>query len=251
MKIVKKAQNLYKYIIDMAKYHIQNTIEKSSKFDKNKNYVLMFHCIVENMMECNDEEYSITVSSFKDLIETLLCNEFKFCNVEEFTNGKRKAKILLTFDDAYRGVYSKLFVFLKKKEIPFVVFQTCDLLDKSGYLTTNMLKEMLQYDKFILGTHTISHCNLHMCEDFKREIVEPIRLFNKKFGITPEVFAYPYGAFVTIDAKNVKCAKNNYRYAFSTCNTYYRRIMCQKNCLIPRVNINENNYKIFLERVTK
>ncbi|MDE6566759.1 MAG: hypothetical protein K2K70_03370, partial [Lachnospiraceae bacterium] len=100
------------------------------------------------------KEYSITAGAFKGMIETLFLYGFRFCNINNFVKGKDKSKILVTFDDAYNGVNEKLFGFLREKEIPFIVVQTCDLLDSEGYLSTDMIREMLQYDKFILETHT-------------------------------------------------------------------------------------------------
>lgn len=211
----------------------------------------MFHCIDDNMSEAADKEYSISVTGFKQLIGQLLDYRFQFCDVEDFAVGSRRSKILLTFDDAYSGVYTRLYEFLKNREIPFVVFQACDFLDKEGYLSTTMIKDMLQYDKFILGAHTISHCNLHEDKDYEKEIRESINFLREKFGIVPKVFAYPYGAFVTIDIRNVRIVRECYQYAFSTCGTYCTRLNGIKKYLIPRININESNYKMFLEKVKK
>lgn len=251
MDIKSKVVNLKKYIIDMSKYHLQNFIEMRGKFGINRNYVLMFHCILEDMSSAEDEEYSISTSGFKQLIEQLSAYKFHFCDVKNFVNDADKSKILLTFDDAYSGVYTELFSFLKSKQIPFVVFQTCVFLDAQGYLSTGMINEMLKYDKFTLGTHTISHCNLHESVESKAEILEPINFFKRKFGVVPEIFAYPYGAFVTIDLKNIKLVKDNYRCAFSTCCTCCGRMRGIKRYVIPRININESNYKVFLEKVKK
>ncbi len=249
MSIESKITNLSQYVIDMSKYHLQSFIERHSKFDLDRNYVLMFHNIVKDASNIQDVEYSISVSGFMELIEKLFFYGFKFCDVYEFVNNINTSKILLTFDDAYSGVYTELYDFLNSKQIPFVVFITSDFIDKEGYLSTNMIKEMLKYDKFTLGAHTISHCNLYESKDPKREIIEPIETFERKFGIKPEVFAYPYGAFVTLNLKSVKLVKNNYQYAFSTCGTCCKKIKGIKKYLIPRINMNEYNFPIFLEKV--
>ncbi len=250
MNLKCKIENFYNYVVDMSKYHTQNIIEETSKFDGQKSYVLMFHQVEPKLSE-KDNEYTITILGFMDLIETLISLEFQFCDVNYFVAEANGKKILLTFDDAYSGVYTTVFSFLKGKSIPFVVFQTCDLLDRDGFLSTIMIKKMLQYDKFTLGAHTMSHCNLHKSLSIENEIIAPIDFFYNKFGKRPEIFAYPYGAFVTIDTKAIKCVKKNYKYAFSTCRTYYRSILGEKKYLIPRININEDNYKLFLKSLIK
>lgn len=249
MGIKSKIINFQQYITDMSKYYLQRFIEQHNKFGKNSNYVLMFHCIVKDISIIQDTEYSISSAGFRELVEMLSSYGFRFCNVNEFVNNKGTAKILLTFDDAYSGVYTELFSFLRTRQIPFVVFQTSNFIDKEGYLSTYMIKEMLQYDKFMLGVHTVSHCNLHESTDPEQEIIKPITAFYHKFGVKPNVFAYPYGAFVTLDAKNVKLVRENYQYAFSTCGAGCKRIRGIKKYLIPRINMNENNYALFLEKV--
>ena len=249
MDVKRKIINLHNYIADMSRYHIQNWIERTSEYDGTKKFVLMFHHVEESPTKEFDE-YTITVLGFMDLVDTLISLDFEFCNVDDFIIGNG-AKILLTFDDVYDEVYIKVFPFLRKKGIPFVVFQTYDFLDKEGFLSTGMIKEMLHYDKFFLGTHTLSHCNLHESKNYREEIIAPIEKFYNIFGRKPDMFAYPYGALITIDGRIVKCTKENYKYAFSTCRTYYRSVMGEKKYLIPRVNINESNYKFFLNCISK
>lgn len=247
LNIGKRIINVKRYIVDMSKYNLQKMVEGKKEYRKKKSYILMFHSVSDDKKQWDDEEFSISTQSIKKILLTLKENGYRFCTPEEFFRGKHRKKLILTFDDAYRNVYQELFPFLKEKKIPFIIFQTLDYLGKEKYMTTDMIQNMLQYNNFFLGAHTISHCNLHETYKYKEEIIKPIEEFKKQFNIEVELFAYPYGAYVTIDRKHIKCVKQYYRYAFCTCSTYSR--VWATKFLIPRININENNYEKFLKQV--
>ena len=231
----------------MTKYYIQRFIEKHEYNKKGKDYVLMFHNVSDNTEEWDDYECSISFDSFKKMIGLLEQDSYQFCTPDSFLKKSSQKSVLLTFDDAYKNVYIKVFPFLREKNIPFIVFQSVSFLDDEKYLSEDMIAEMLKYDKFVLGTHTITHCNLHKSKDYKNEIQEPINIFRKKFGIEPIYFAYPYGAYVTLDLKHIKYAKKIYKAAFSTCRVSWN--MLSFKYIIPRININESNYEDFCRAI--
>ena len=241
--MIERIKNLYYYIEDMSKYNFQCFLEKKEQVKTGKDFVLMFHCVSNKVDEWDDSEYSILSDSFKKMIDRLEEEKYVFSTPEDFLKKKGTKKILITFDDAYRCVYTEVFPYLKEKHIPFIVFQTVSFLNQDKYLDENMIKEMLKYELFFLGTHTISHCNLHKCKNYKKEILEPAKIFKEKFGIAPYYFAYPYGAYVTLDLKHILCAKKAYKVAFSTCNMSYDKLRCRY--LVPRININESNWLFF------
>ena len=227
----------------MTKYNLQCYFEKKKNDNTNQDYVLMFHCVSNKDDEWDDSEYSILFDTFKKMIDRLEEEKYVFSTPELFFSKKVTKKILITFDDAYRCVYTEVFPYLKEKHIPFIVFQTVLFLNQDKYLDEKMIEDMLKYELFFLGTHTISHCNLHKCKDYKKEILEPSRVFKEKFGIVPHYFAYPYGAYVTLDLKHMLCAKKAYKAAFSTCSVSYNKLPCRY--LVPRININERNWLFF------
>lgn len=244
-----KMSNLKKYALDMSKYYFQ-VLQERLFYDADVDvYVLMFHCVTNEKKQWDEAEYAITSDTLKTMICTLLERQYVFCRPDDIWEKGRK-RIILTFDDAYEGVYTEMFSFLKEMKIPFVIFQAISFLNQPKYLKTEMIQEMLRYDGFVLGAHTSSHCNLHLNNNYRIEIEEPLIFYEKEFGRCPDYIAYPYGAYVTINRKVIKCAEENYKGAFCTCNTGVIHKWGWWRYLIPRMNVNEDNWKTVLARIT-
>ncbi len=214
-------------------------------------YCLMFHVVSNNKEEWYKDEYSISEHSFEDLIMELVKRGYEICSVEDFVKLRKSKKILITFDDAFSCVYRQAFPFLKKNGYPFVVFQTVGNLGRDGYLNEKMIKEMLQYEKFTLGTHTISH---KAVSDFRfkeslREIKQPKEIFKRAFDYESYAFAFPYGSLYSFSLKDWYISRKWYKYTFSTLQAPYGKWNLFKKYLIPRFNINEINYRKFLKGI--
>lgn len=249
--IKQKILNGMHYVVDMCKYRTQYVIELIGKKRKPGAYVIMMHEITANSSEFEEEEYAITAQTLQKMFELLNDHGYVFCTPEEFMKKKEKRKILVSFDDAYEGVYKYVFPYMVRRNIPYVVFQSACLLNKKKYLTDHMIKEMLEYKNFYLGSHTVSHYPLHECsgQESYQEMKKCNEILREKFGKNISVFAYPYGALVTIDLKDVVNASRLYKYAYSTINTkvIFKRLFA--NYMIPRININEENAMEFVKKI--
>lgn len=248
--IGKRITNFKNYILDMSKYYIQKKQEQFYLAKQAKAYVLMFHYVGNYEDIWADAEYSISATSLKEMVTLLQKEGFEFCTLDDILKKKTEKRVAITFDDAYEGVYTEMFAFFKEKNIPFTAFQTVSFLGQPGYLTEDMIKAMLEYKGFTLGAHTITHCDLHQTINWKGEIENPIYIYRERFGIKPAYFAYPYGAYITINWKNIKYVSKKYEAAFSTCNTgiFHKKFISKY--MLPRMNINENNYKNVMGRLT-
>lgn len=245
-----KIINLKNYVCDMSKYRIQVLQEHACSRKSCQVYVLMFHCVENNRAKWDDSEYCITLNSLKKMLVILKEAGYTFCKPDKIWNENNKKRVVITFDDAYSCIYTEVFGFLKEENIPFLVFQTISFLDQPKYLSTDMIKEMIKYEGFYLGTHTITHCNLHLSNNWKNEIEQPIKMLKDKFGVTCNYFAYPYGAYITLDWKNIIFTSKKYKGAFCTCNTGVFHKAGIYRYLIPRINVNENNYESVIHRMT-
>lgn len=238
-----KLSNGAKLIRDILKFRYQCLLQKKIEC-KEKKYVFMFHNITDDKETLESDEYAISPQTVKYMILQLSEADFKIVSPDLILSNENKS-VVFSFDDAYKGVYTDLFPFFVNYDFPFVVFQTVDFIDKEHYLSDEMIRNMLQYEGFSLGAHTLTHTQLSTLdrEQICQEIMQSKRILQEKYKASVTCLAYPYGDFVSINYMCVKEAIKNYDFAFSTIQTGVKGIYKTGWCryLIPRININEKN----------
>ena len=112
--------------------------------------------------------------------------------------------VAITFDDAYRSVYSKAWPMLQEREWPFTVFVNTDSIDAghSPYMSWDELRELVK-NGVDIGNHSASHGHLiarldnETLDTWQARIGDDIlRARNRiadELGVVSTVFAYPYG----------------------------------------------------------
>jgi peptidoglycan/xylan/chitin deacetylase (PgdA/CDA1 family) len=112
----------------------------------------------------------------------------------------------ITFDDAYRSVYTAAFPLLRELDFPFTVFISAGLIgEKPGiYASWEQLNEMGQAGA-TLANHTLTHpylLTLAAGEDqdgwmarIRQEIVEAEEMILAHTGKSLRLLAYPYGEY--------------------------------------------------------
>lgn len=229
---------------------IQYIVERIFKSRKYKNYVLMFHVVSDNKAEWYEDEYSISMKSFKVVVENLQKKGYQFITPNEIKNLSCKKSILLSFDDAFECIYYNVYPYLKQKNIPFITFQNLEFLNKDVYMKEYMIKEMKNYEGFMLGGHLLEH--IRISEISKKQslfsMIESKKKLEQIFNTRVDYMAYPYGSYSSIrmcDRRNAK--KVGFLGAFGTVSLG----VSERNInlfFIPRINVNENNYTHILER---
>lgn len=80
--------------------------------------------------------------------------------LEHLQNGRKlpARTVALTFDDAYRSVYTHALPMLRSRNFPFTIFVTTDYIDGKSrlYLSWEQLREMTSQGAEI-GNHSLSH----------------------------------------------------------------------------------------------
>ena len=101
---------------------------------------------------------------------------------------------------------------LKEKEIPFILFVSTETVNKKGYMTWDQIIEISQEEFVVIGNHSHSHEYLtkYNFDDFKKDIDQSIKLFEKKLDYNP-IFSYPFGEY-SLEQK--KYISNKFDYAF-------------------------------------
>jgi peptidoglycan/xylan/chitin deacetylase (PgdA/CDA1 family) len=114
--------------------------------------------------------------------------------------------VSITFDDAYRNVYTEAFPLLRELDFPFTIFISAGLVsEKPGvYASWEQLNEMGQAGA-TLANHTLTHPYLLMRaagEDEDRwlarvrhEIVAAEEMILTRTGKSQHLLAYPYGEY--------------------------------------------------------
>jgi biofilm PGA synthesis lipoprotein PgaB len=114
--------------------------------------------------------------------------------------------VAITFDDAYRSIYTEAFPRLRKRNWPFTIFVSSEGIDRgyADYLNWEQLREMVKAGNEI-GNH--SHSHGHLVRRLKGEsstqwqarirvdIKKAAERINSETGSDSSLFAYPYGEY--------------------------------------------------------
>lgn len=217
-------------------------------------YVLMFHDMSEDESRWYDADYAIRPSSFADLVDSVhrMAPQMRFLTTAEFVQDSDAEGILITFDDAFRGVYESAYPILREREIPFIAFQCTQNLEDAAYLSREMIQEMLAYPGFELGSHTLTHRRLSAlsAEESYQEITQSKEILEDAFGREVRAMAYPYGSWSAVLGRDRRIARAaGYQMAFAT-----TRCGCANGgdrYNIPRINVNESNYRDVIENICR
>jgi len=183
-------------------------VQSYSRPEESRAVILVYH----NVAEDTSPATSVTPDAFRQHMEYLADNGYTvwplYKTLVFLASGKRvpPKTVVVTFDDAYRSVYTEAFPVLKEKNWPFTVFVTTKYInDEHGhYMTWNQLREMERAGAQI-GNHTVSHP--YMIRQRKGEnrfrwqdrMTGEIEDAQKKLideGLKPiRVLAYPYGEY--------------------------------------------------------
>lgn len=226
---------------------VQRIFEKYKRIKSSSETVLMFHQVNNDLIKWNDPFCSITEKSFCQLLEKIQDCTFGTTTdlVKKQQLENEKTIIYITFDDAYDDVYYNCYPILREKEIPYTIFIATSLLDKPGYLSTYMIREMIKNSFCTIGAHTVTHSPLRYLgeDEVKYELSVSKKFLQEKFGVIVDEFAYPYGSIYACSLNNVYSAMEMYSIAFSTIDSNLPANIIGKYWFLPRRNVNEENWE--------
>ncbi len=105
--------------------------------------------------------------------------------------------VVLTIDDSYKSFYENGLPIFKEYGYPFTLFVYTGATEKRypDYMTWEQIKEAMKYGEVGFHSHThphmVSKSDDYLREDFKKGI----ELMEKRLGLKPLFFAYPYGEY--------------------------------------------------------
>ena len=121
-----------------------------------------------------------------------------------------KTDLCLTFDDATIDFYECIYPLLKKYNLKAVLAVPVSFIEKPGYCTWDMLKEISKNELLQIASHSYSHCNMTKdTVDLKIECLKSRYILEKKLGKKVLTFVYPYGKY---SRKIHNIIVKNYKY---------------------------------------
>ena len=189
------------------------TVNKKYQPDEKGILALMYHRFDENKYPSTN----IKIDIFNNHIDIIKKNNLSFLDPKnfefEFNNVSIEKKILLTIDDAFSSFYLNAWPILKKEEIPFILFVSTETVGKNGYMSWDEIIEISKYNFVTIGNHSHSHEYLikYKFKDFKKDIEQSIKIFEKKLNYNPKFFSYPFGEY---NLEQKEFISNKFDYAF-------------------------------------
>ncbi len=237
LRIIREKNRLYTFLLKVL-----------ASFTPNATKVYLFHDILEDSSKVKSI-FSISRSSFETFIlreleqgkKALAFNELSdvICNKKKIQKG-----FYVSFDDANSSVYSVAYPFLKKHNIPFIIFITKELVGKPNFLTEKQIKELSEDDLCTVGAHAIHHKMFRYFseEQMKQEYAESKKYLEVLIQKEVKSFAFPYGRVVECSRKSIKTLKDSKRYdfAFSAIAGTIRQKWLSGQFFLPRVNVDES-----------
>ena len=132
---------------------------------------------------------------FKEHIKIIKSSGFNFHNPykfkDQFSTIKKKKDILVTIYDAFESFYFEAWPYLKKNEIPFILFVSTQPVGKNGYMTWDQIREIEKESFALIGHHSHSHGYLidESYEEFISDIEKANKIFLKELGYNPRLFS--------------------------------------------------------------
>ena len=176
-----------------------NAQENNVKYFSNDEGVLsiMYH----RFNEFKYPSTNISMDIFKKHVDLILDANLTFYHPKDFVNEfdipKKEKKILLTVDDAFQSFYDNAWPYLKKNQIPFVLFVSTEPVGNNGYMNWDQIKEIERSEFGVIGHHSHSHDYLidKSEEVFLNDIKTSNLIFKEKLGYVPTLFSYPFGEY--------------------------------------------------------
>ncbi len=168
--------------------------------------VFVYHDIVADESEVEDDYMQTTVENFKKQITGLMKIGYKpisYQDLCDYKNGKKaipKWSFVITFDDGYTGVYKYAYEIAKEYNIPMTSFVVNSCVgSKPGYYTWEQAKEMKDSGLISIYSHGFTHAQYNtvtpekLVEDIDNSYTEIKEKLDDESIL--KVFTYPYGLY--------------------------------------------------------
>jgi len=148
-------------------------------------------------------EMEVEVDTFQWQLDWLSDN-CRVVDLEGALSRPDERGVVLTFDDGYQSVHDLAFPLLVERRLPFTLYVTTDPIETgrplrehpgSNPLSWEQIKSMMGTGLLTIGAHTHTHPDFRVigAEAVERELSISNELLDRRLGVTPRHFAYPWG----------------------------------------------------------
>lgn len=163
-------------------------------------------------------EMEVPAAVFERQIEWLVAN-MSIVSLEEAWRRRAEPEadrlVVLTFDDGYDDMYKMAYPMLEQARLPFTLYLTTHPTEsgepllpggKADPITWRQVEEMAGSDLMTLGAHTHRHPDLRNVEsgEIERDLDQCNDLIERRMGISPKHFCYPYGFWASQADKPIR-----------------------------------------------
>lgn len=179
--------------------------------------VLMYHAVTAEPLEDPAQE-SVSAALFAAQMAALRSLGVEVVPLEE--GARRLASgasggptVSVVFDDGYAGVHDYALETLVRHRIPAILFLATESMGRSAFpwaqlslgrpLTWNEVATLVRGAGCSVGSHTHTHPVLTVLSSsaIRNELRLSRAIIQQHVGVTPQVFAYPYGSYGTFDTR--------------------------------------------------
>lgn len=170
--------------------------------------ILMYHSVAVPPLVHRNRGLHVTSAFLDRHLRELQAREgIQFASLEAWNKEPVSSRrVLLTFDDAYRNVFTSGLPVLQRHGVRAITYVVASLIGKSNewddgkgmrwekLMDRAELKEWIEAGNEI-GAHSMTHRNLARIspEEARREIFDSKKLLEDTFGRPVRHFCYPYG----------------------------------------------------------
>ena len=154
----------------------------------------------------NDSRYPSTNTTLEELrkeFDYFKKNGYEVIPLEKLVHALHNKEnipdnwVVLTIDDNYKSFYDHGLALFKEYNYPFSMFVYVGATEQKygDYMSWEQLKEIAKYGS--LEFHSLNHPQMTTLSDeaIKKDFNEGLSLFEKRLGIKPRYFSYPFGEF--------------------------------------------------------
>lgn len=170
-----------------------------------RDMILMYHSVETT---ASGYHFGVDQACFIEQLTYLTC-QFAVVSLEEIFEPSKngRARVALTFDDAYEDFYHNVYPLLLAQQLPATVFVPTYFIEEhkqllkrdrepyiKSHLTWDQIQEMHQSGWVRFESHSHEHIDaVNHLEQLKVDVNQSIRLIEQYLGRRPKYFAYPYG----------------------------------------------------------
>jgi peptidoglycan/xylan/chitin deacetylase (PgdA/CDA1 family) len=162
------------------------------------------------------------------------------CAKEGWKENLWERKTAITFDDGYLDNYQQAFPILKGFGFPATFFVTAEDVGKEGFMTWDMLREMVAVPGIEIGSHALKHEPLpDMSEkEARASLVVSRKILEERLGRQIKAISYPCGSFDDRTVEMVRSA--GYAYGCAASHVHDRKFV-GNSYLLRRIKVSASS----------